>query len=428
MWRQAHECLEVNRCIADGQGFSTADERQRQAEARRFNANCVFISAMAGVAIAVVENELRWQGELRGGSSQGLSTALKGLVLGSTLVTFFFLYQYYDAAIALRRLSNVRVGSGVTISSLRGAGLLWDCLFQVAIMLPQPLPGVDNTLTVYNKGIGKDSVYDMDSVMCLAMFVRLAYLPRYYGEVLSELRSDAALAISRMNSVVLDDEFVVKYVLANSLTCVVGLTALLIIMFAYMLMVFERPVDNGTLGHYANCIWLIIITMTTVGYGDEFPVTVLGRVIGECHRRASACWRQKHQVGADGWGWGHRSDSCGICVCVCAAVMASLAAVVLLGITTNIVVSKLTLSRSEVKVLEVMDTIALREDLRDAAAVVIQVFVCVCVRVYVYASMCVCVCLRMHVCTCALLHALAGTHPGCILQEREEDGDGRVSG
>ena len=73
--------------------------------------------------------------------------------------------------------------------------------------------------------------------------------------------------------------------------------------------------------------------MTTVGYGDEFPVTVLGR---------------------------------------CVAVSASLAAVILLAITTNLVVSKLTLSRSEAKVTEVMSTISLRDDLRTAAAVVIQ--------------------------------------------------------
>jgi hypothetical protein len=54
--------------------------------------------------------------------------------------------------------------------------------------------------------------------------------------------------------------------------------------------------------------------MTTVGYGDEFPVTSLGRVV---------------------------------------AIMAALAAVIMLAITVNLVVSKLTLSRSETKVLDV---------------------------------------------------------------------------
>jgi hypothetical protein len=330
---QAHECLELNRCTKVGIGYTTADERARQEEARRKSAMFAFVSALAGVMIAVIENELRWGADSSGQSSQATSTALKGVVVGSTLVTFFFLYQYYDAAVSQRRLAGVRLDAGVSFNSLRGAGLLYQFLFEIAIMLPQPLPGVDMTLTVYNKGVGNNSVYDIDSLLCVAMFVRVFYLPRFYGEVLSDLRSDAALAISRVNSVVLDTNFVVKYVLANSLECVIMLTVLSIILFAYTMMVFERPVHNGTLGDYANCLWLIIITMTTVGYGDEFPITVLGR---------------------------------------CVAVTASLAAVILLAITTNLVVSKLTLSRSEVKVIEVMSTISLRDDLRTAAAVVIQ--------------------------------------------------------
>ena len=330
---QAHECMEVNRCGQDGLSFTTSEERQRQEDARRYSAMWVFISSMVGLLIAVMENETRWSADSKGKSAQGISTALKGIVVGSTFVTFFFLYQYYDAAISLRRLTGVRLGSGVSMSSLRGAGLFYQCLLEIAMHLPQPVPGLDTTLSVYNKGVGRNSVYDMDSILCVAMFVRMAYLPRFYGEVLSDLRSDAAQAISRLNAVVFDNTFVVKYVLANSLNCVVLLTALLIILFAYMMMIFERPIDSGTLGNFANCVWLIIITMTTVGYGDEFPITVLGR---------------------------------------CVAVMASLAAVVMLAISVNLVVSKLTLSRSEAKVMEVIDTISLRDDLREAAAVVVQ--------------------------------------------------------
>jgi len=44
----------------------------------------------------------------------------------------------------------------------------------------------------------------------------------------------------------------------------------------------------------------------------------------------------------------------------------------MLAISVNLVVSKLTLSRSEAKVMEVIDTISLRDDLREAAAVVVQ--------------------------------------------------------
>ena len=212
--------------------------------ARRFYCSCVFLCSMAGVVLAVAENEVRWLG-----GTQNMSTVMKALVVCSTLVTFFFLYQYYDAAVSLRRLSGVRVGSGVTLRSLRGAGLLSEFAWELLLLLPQPLPGLDLNLSTISSGLGKIVVYDVDSLLVLAMFCRFAYLPRYYGEVLSDLRSEAALAVSRMNSVTFDNTFVIKYVLANSLNCVVLLTALLIILFAYMLMVFERPVDAGTLGH-----------------------------------------------------------------------------------------------------------------------------------------------------------------------------------
>jgi voltage-gated potassium channel len=34
------------------------------------------------------------------------------------------------------------------------------------------------------------------------------------------------------------------------------------------------------LEQYANCFWCVFITMATVGYGDYFPVTTAGRLVG----------------------------------------------------------------------------------------------------------------------------------------------------
>eukprot|EP00347_Sterkiella_histriomuscorum_P011945 403370495 len=51
----------------------------------------------------------------------------------------------------------------------------------------------------------------------------------------------------------------------------------------YCLRIFERPLSEKTgqdFGLMTNTIWNVLVTMTTVGYGDYFPKTNMGRIIG----------------------------------------------------------------------------------------------------------------------------------------------------
>ena len=54
---------------------------------------------------------------------------------------------------------------------------------------------------------------------------------------------------------------------------------------SYIIYLLERvhPVDcesdSGKFSNYFNCLWLIIVTVFTVGYGDLTPVTEFGRAI-----------------------------------------------------------------------------------------------------------------------------------------------------
>jgi voltage-gated potassium channel Kch len=50
-----------------------------------------------------------------------------------------------------------------------------------------------------------------------------------------------------------------------------------------MLRIYERPLSDVS-GHnfnkYATSVWNIVVTMSTVGYGDVFPKTRFGRILG----------------------------------------------------------------------------------------------------------------------------------------------------
>jgi len=331
---QAYDTIATNRIsrVDGGKFYLSGQDQQYWKDAQRRWCFWAFFTAMLGMVLGVVGNEIRWNGQVEHWDPKSASEAVKVGNVVCTMVTIVFLYRYYESLIFLKRLSGVYLEAGVTVRSLKGAGLWSLALFDVALMLPQPLPGLDFEFSIYNKGLGRTSVHSIDSILLALMVVRLMYLPRFYGECLSDLSSDAAAAFGRFNHIRLDADFILKYVIANSLYMVTVLAVILVTAFAYLMMVFERPIEHSSLQHYANCVWLIVITMTTVGYGDTFPTTLLGRMV---------------------------------------AVFASITAVIMLAVTVNLVVSKLTLSRAESKVLEVIETISQHREVKESAALVI---------------------------------------------------------
>jgi len=50
-----------------------------------------------------------------------------------------------------------------------------------------------------------------------------------------------------------------------------------VVVLSLMLKLSEE--NNPNFSNYGNVIWCIIITMGTVGYGDYYPTSYLGRII-----------------------------------------------------------------------------------------------------------------------------------------------------
>lgn len=73
--------------------------------------------------------------------------------------------------------------------------------------------------------------------------------------------------------------FVIKCVFVDyPLTAIFTNIFIGLLLFGAAFRVLERPV-NTSLDSFVNAVWMSLVTMTTVGYGDYYPISIQGRVI-----------------------------------------------------------------------------------------------------------------------------------------------------
>lgn len=52
------------------------------------------------------------------------------------------------------------------------------------------------------------------------------------------------------------------------------------VLLTYLLFLVERGHEGSSINSWPEALWYSIVTLTTVGYGDMFPVTVAGKLVG----------------------------------------------------------------------------------------------------------------------------------------------------
>jgi hypothetical protein len=233
--------------------------------------------------------ELHWTGDIDANGEQ-MFTVVKTqyqekpfntgmrLVIGlSSVVLVGLIYNHYRIMLELNKAKQ-KVDS---YDTLRSTGMIWWMLLECAYCMVHTPPGLNFTFSFGQ--LGYEMTYSYDELIFIAMLGRIYLIWRIFANY-SSWNDERAEEIC--NSCLCESgvSFALKAELKERPYLVVGFVMTVsIFVYGVALRNAERPFmyhSKMDWDYVWNGLWCIIITMATVGYGDFYPSTHLGRMIG----------------------------------------------------------------------------------------------------------------------------------------------------
>jgi hypothetical protein len=207
---------------------------------------------------------------------------LRGIATISTICLLICIYLHYRNRLAFL-IFKQNIDRGSTLFS---SNLLWSLLIELLLCAIHVPPFLDDFKVHFSDSIGGLIEIDVDLLLSCFIPLRIYLFIKYYTFYSSWGDDRALMGCSECN-VSGGLTFAIKAELKEKPYTTVGILMVIsIFVFGYILRNVEVcfmkdiPYDKFQDWRFIwNGFWCIIITILTVGYGDYYPRTSLGRVI-----------------------------------------------------------------------------------------------------------------------------------------------------
>jgi len=206
---------------------------------------------------------------------------LRFVAIGLILPLIICLGCRYHYTLQLMRLDNLAANNDNICTS----GLILYLFIEIILLSIFVPPYNESKYTItFNEGF---IVTSLDSILCLFITLKLLYIIRFLT-ISSKWNSKEVKEMAYNINADIGLFFVFKAKLTKSPRSLLFMVFIFAIgIYGYLMRTFEigyhlkgeNENDHNVFYSYADTLWLVVVTMHTIGYGDIYPKTSLGRVI-----------------------------------------------------------------------------------------------------------------------------------------------------